>query len=442
MPRPADRNPPFILEQDRPAFPLPPLNIICQNGSTKESVDIRWSQPSELSANTKFSIIGVNIYRSFNSEYGPYFRLNNVPVGSGFWRDRTRVVLAMQEDVSKRFVARGPTTDPAGKFGFRTKNKPIVIFPSPGSANCTNLNVQVTINGVPAFVESIYAANGEVELRKLPTFDVASQTLTPPVLPTSDSDVILATYRYLDNRVQTDLAGFVFYRVTTVAVDPETGNLVETPLDRAAQSDNREIEKRDWVWSEAVRRNRWLLIQGGEQVKLFIRKVVGPKCGCNSSTHKQPFSDCLVCYGTGIIGGYDGPYDITIAPDDGERVIQQTNLGRTQHHIYDTWTGPSPVVSQRDFIVKMDGDRYGIGPVRRPSNRSMRLQQFFSISSLDQVDIRYQVPIFDPNTLVAPQTRYVIAGGGGAVPMITDKKNIPNERQVWSTNVVGENTKY
>jgi hypothetical protein len=325
---------------------------------------------------------------------------------------------------------------------FRTKFRPITIHPSPGCANCTNLNVQVTVNGVPAFVEAIYADQGIVELRKTATFDVASQEMTPPVLPTDPSDVVLATYRYVKQEVVTRLAQRIFYRITTVAKDPDTGALIETPLNRAAKSVNLEVEKLDWIWAEAVRRNRWIRDQGAERVKVFIRRAVGVQCGCDSDLHKQARSDCEVCFGTRIMGGYDGPYDITIAPDDSEKKISQTNRGRTVEHGYETWTGPSPLLSQRDFIVKLNGDRYGIGAVRMPSNRGMLLQQHFPIARLDEGHIIYKVPIPDPRFLAAPQTRYQVPGEGGSTPMMTEKQNIPDEREIRGNTVTFENHEY
>ena len=115
------------------------------------------------------------------------------------------------------------------------------------------------------------------------------------------------------------------------------------------------------------------------------------------------------CYGTGWIGGYEGPYDTIIAPDDAEKRIAQTPTGRTKQHIEDVWMTNTPVISQRDFIVKQDNDRYAVGPVRRPTNRGNVMQQHFNISYIDPNDIRYQVPIemllVSPN-LPWPQTRY------------------------------------
>lgn len=434
MPSPPDRQP-GILEVD-PALPLPPLNLTSASGFDQGTVDLWWSSPDELSANTKFNIIGVNIYRSFDSEYGPYHRMNALPVQSNYWRDRTRVRAVLQEDVSRSFSATG-FDDPSGRWIFRTRYKPIVIQPSHGT-ECADMNVFVTVDGVPAKIASIVSPTGEVELYRLPYFDVGSQTTTQAVLPNRDS-VVLASYRYLEETgPRTSLYQRVFYRVTTVAVDEEQG-LLETPVNKASQVNTHEIEKLDWIWREAVRRNKFILQHGGERVKVFIRRAVGPRCGCYSIANKQPASDCLYCFGTGIIGGYDGPYDIIIAPDDSEKSISQSNRGRSFTHSYDTWTGPSPLLSQRDFIVKLNGDRYGIGPVRMPSNRGMQLQQHFSISHLDEGDIRYKVPVLDTTTLVVPQTRYLEPGGGKATPMTTERQAIPDEREIRGRTATFEN---
>lgn len=436
MPFPPDREP-EILEQQYPVFPLPPLNVASVSFDP-EVVDVVWTPPSELQANSKFNLVGVNVYRSFDSEFGPFFRLNTVPLGGLQYRDATRIVLSLQEDVSAMFTTRGAPTDVAIQYAFRTKKKPIVIHPSPGSANRTNLNVQVTVNGVDAYVERIYADQGEVVLRHLPTFDLVTKVQTPPVLPTSPTDIVLATYRYVKEAVQTRLSQRIFYRVTTVAYDQQSGALVETPLDRAAKTNNFEVEKIDHMWAEAVRRNLWILFQGGERVKLFIRKAVGPQCGCNSTYYKQPDSNCLVCYGTGIIGGYDGPFNIIIAPDDAEKKNSQTNRGRTMEHSYETWTGPRPLLSQKDFVVKLNGDRYGIGPVRMPTNRGMQLQQMFSISSFDEADIRFKVAVPNLSFMESPDG----FPPGRRDVLVTDRQGIADERELRGNTTTWSNIMY
>jgi hypothetical protein len=216
---------------------------------------------------------------------------------------------------------------------------------------------------------------------------------------------------------------------------------VETPLENAAATNTFEIEKLDYIWRESIRRNRWILEQGGERVKVFLRKNVGITCSCVSQTHKQPISDCGHCYGVGIVNGYEGPYDLLIAPDDSEVKISQRDMGRTTEHLYEVWTGPQPLLSHRDFVMKVNGDRYSIGPVRMPSNRGNLLQQHFSISSFDDKDIRYKVPVSSQVKYSAIQ----FAPKGpefGASDQITDKPNIGDERELRGRTLAWKNINY
>jgi hypothetical protein len=177
-------------------------------------------------------------------------------------------------------------------------------------------------------------------------------------------------------------------------------------------------------------------------VKIFLRKHVGVPCSCvPDDYHKQPINDCPKCFGTGFLAGYEGPYDALIAPDDAERRIAQKETGRSLEHSYEVWTGPAPILSQRDFVVKLNGERYSIGAVRFPSNRGMVLQQHFNIGHLDEQDIRYQVPVGNPVKFSAVQ--FVPAGPEReADTSITEKPNIPDERELRGRTKVWENTEY
>jgi hypothetical protein len=444
MPSPPDRNniapPGALLEMVRPAFPLPPLNVHVNSSFEKGSFDIRWTSPSQLQPNTCFNIVGVNVYRAYN-QYGPWMRLNLEPVGSLYWRDSSRIRLVMQEDVSNQFTSRGPINDPCGKYAFRTRYSPVYINPSINDTNATNLNVAVTVNGVNAYVDTIYSKPGIVELRSVPTFDVIGQNQVNAVIPTSDTDVILATYKYVENEIPSNLAQRLFYRITTIALTEE-GGLLETPLDRATESNRDEIEKLDYIWTEAIRRSKWILYQGGERVKVFLQKTAGFRCGCTSDTRKQPRSDCPLCFATGFIGGYDGPYDIIVAPDNASKSVTQGVRGRTFDHTYDSWTSNEPLLSQRDFIVKQNGDRYSIGAVTLPSNRGNQLLQFFDLSHLDETNIITKVPVLDTSILISPETRYIVRGQGDATPMMTEKANIEDEREIRGKTVTSENIQY
>lgn len=441
MPAPRDRQIPDPLEIRGTRYPLAPLNATVYS-LAKEHVDIRWTHPGELEQNSCFNIIGVNIYRSYDSEYGPFVRLNAAPIGTLFWRDHTIIEQAINEDVSNKFIRRGVVNDPDGRYSFKTKNNPIIIYPSPGAANCTSLNVQVTVNGNPAWVQRIYASEGIVELRTIPAFDVVSQTEIQPVLPLNDNDVVLASYRYKSTETRTRLFQRIFYRITTVATCKDNPVLIETPLERAAKAYRRETEKLDYIWKEAIRRNNWILEQGGERVRLYIRKYMGIQCGCVESTHRHPNFKCPVCFGGGFIGGYEDAGELIMAPDEAERRIGQMYRGLQPTHDYESWTGPSPILSQRDFIVKLSGDRYGIGPVKTTTLRGMQLQQSFTLNYCDETDIIYNIPIFDSTFMEFPETRWLAPGRSRATPMMTEKDNIDNAREYRGNLAVWENIEY
>jgi hypothetical protein len=445
-----DRNP-HQLELEQVPWPAPPLNLFVTSGYMPGVYDLVWDNPAYLSLNSRFTILGTNVYRSFDSEFGPFERVTDLPLGAIFWRDRTDNVVVLDEEVTaERWVIRGEhSTEMTGpRYVFQTEHRPIVQSNSQKVSAWNPADVFVRVDGVLARVLRVDGPSGEVELDVFFYDQTETQTREKPVVPGPNSKVTVS-YRYNRLYLRTDLAQRVFYRVTTVGIPvtcpierAQPQDLVETPLERAAATSNFEIEKLDWIWREAVRRNQWVLNQGGERVKVFLRKQVGTPCPCNQKpAYKQPISDCLICYGTGIVDGYEGPYDVIVAPDDSERRIAQKPEGRSIEHTYEVWMGPSPLVSQRDFLVKINGERYSIGSVRMPTNRGMVLQQHFNIGHLDEQEIRYKIPIDNPRGFVVNQLTPVIPPQTSpAAP--TDKRHIPDEKELRGRTVTWENIVY
>lgn len=436
------------LELTETPWPAPPLNLSL-SGEVERGFALTWDDPFYLTLNSVFNVLGVNVYRSFDSEFGPYTRVTELPLGATFWHDITDNEVVIQENVTDRFLLFGAAS--AGReekrYIFRTLNCPIVKEASQQIPTSDPRDVQVFVDGQRARVLRVHGETGEIELDVNHYPDVTTQSLEAPVVPTAQS-LVTCTYRYTRSFLRTDLAQRVFYRVTTVGVKVgcnlalvQPQDLVETPLEHAAATNALEVEKLDWIWREAVRRNRWILEQGGERVKVFLRKNVGLPCPCRSNHHKQSLSDCLRCFGTGIVGGYEGPYELLIAPDDAERRLAQKEIGRTVEHAYEVWTGPQPLLSQRDFLVKRNGDRYSIGGVRMPSNRGMLLQQHFNIGVLDEKDIRYKVPMGNPIKFAATQFA-PRAPEYGAPSEVTEHPDIGDEREYRGLTQTWKNTTY
>ena len=58
------------------------------------------------------------------------------------------------------------------------------------------------------------------------------------------------------------------------------------------------------------------------------------------------------------VGGQGGGVLSNWIVDEAERKVSQRNNGRTLEHTYEVWTGPTPFLTHRDFIVKQTGERY------------------------------------------------------------------------------------
>lgn len=391
------------------AYPLPPQNVNLINPLIKGAFDLRWDDPRLMSHNSTFDVIGVNIYRSTASDRGPYDIVNALPIGGNYYRDQTEEFLVEDEvvDWASSYLTKGEAKDHF-EYKIRTAHKISKRGFNDVYGNSPD-DVVLKVDGRVVPVHSVFGVSGEVMMINTPYLDPITQKHIGPFLPDENTQVTI-TYYAKGHIITTALDQKTFYRIASVAVDPsDPQKTIETPLELCEPINNMDVEKVDWIWREAIRRNAYILDQGGERALLFVRKTAGLKCYCGWDVEsveysKQPSQRCLTCYGTGIVGGYEGPYEIMIAPDETERRISQTPNGRRKEHTYEVWIGPTPVVSQRDFIVKQTNERYSIGPVRRPTNRGVFLQQHFNIGYLDEQDIRYSFPI-DLSALSYPQTR-------------------------------------
>lgn len=449
--------------------PEPPINPAAVSPLFAGTLDLRWDNPAILSKNSKFIVLGVNVYRSDTSERGPYIRLNATPVGGTFYRDFTDNVFVDNEviDWDTSWLSRGEQANDR-KWLFRTKNFPIVKKSGQAIAANSPMDAQLVIDNKIVPIQAVFGPTGEVTLINVRGYNFTTERWIEPTLPTGPETAVSLSYYYNKNAVRTSLDKKVWYRITTVAQDPGSPNgFRETPMEFTEPITYRAVERIDYIWREAMRRNNWMLEQGGERVKVFIKKTSGQPCYCKRDARtleydQQPDSRCEKCFGTGFLGGYEGPYDMIVAPDDAERSVRQTPNGRYLEHLQDVWTGPSPLLTMRDFVVKQTNERYSVGPVRKPSNRGNIMQQHFQIKYLDENDIRYTIPLFDTTELCWPECRgrpAVVQGGGweteyppegpypaGAdyqqTPMETEKENIPDEREQRGRTVAYENVTY
>jgi hypothetical protein len=276
--------------------------------------------------------------------------------------------------------------DVRGDYTIQVRHYPIVS--NSNSSEYTNLpaDVEVRIDNAIALVKAVDGSLGTITLNSEKVYDEVLRQWIEPPKPTLGS-IVVVTYKYWVKALRLNLNRVPYYKVTAILSDGSETRLSWCP------SITMEADKLDYMYREAIHRNSWLLDQAGERVLLYIRKTTGARCQCylqNMKTHKQAKIPCEDCWGTGYIGGYDGPYEMRIAPFQSEQKIMMTDRGMKFDNVEETWTTITPVISQRDFIVRRKGQIYAIGPIRTPDIRGVPTQQHFSVEHVDSTDIRYK----------------------------------------------------
>jgi hypothetical protein len=416
------------------------------------SWDIRWDNPKIIPQNNGLQVLGCNVYRSTDNPYGPYVKCNDTPVTVLFYRDQTKEKQVI-EDVTATLSPQTNTcegkNDPSGLWTVHTTRKPIIMPGTNGKVTNRIEDIHVEIDDgdgqfldMPAY--QVNGFSGEITLISWPVYNNELQQVIPPRLPYPPNGRVRVTYKYLEHQVLTVLSQRIYYKVTTVAVDPKDATkTIETPIEEISERSGFDIDMLDYIWKEAIRRNRWILEQGGERVKLFIRKWMGSPCPNTEHLYGQGHNDCVDCWGTNILHGYDGPYDAIVAPPEADKQIELMDMGLHIRYDWASWTTDWPLIQTRDIVVRQNNERYSIGPVNPQGQRGVIFQQHFTMSLLDQSDIRYSIPITGAETDVpASYDPFRETKPTDASPAINNKPEIPVERIIRGKTVTWENIQW
>lgn len=299
---------PYRWNSDVPlTIPLGPKNVHATSPYLIGVIDIRWDSPTTYVEHNGYNVLGVNVYRSYDTPEGPYTKLNDVPIGALYFRDETREVWVDQEDpvAGGRLIA---GTNANGDWVVHTFNKPLIVPGTNGDIAYHPKHVKIDIRPtsldnfrtVPAF--KVNGETGEIFLINRQVYNHQYNRLNPPVLPVlSSGGEIRVSYSYINNLIKLDANRKIYYKCTTVAVDGSNDEIKETPLNEVDAVSLYDMEKIDWIWAESIRRNRWLLEQAGERVKLFIRKWAGEKCPCWDEQYRTAKNDCHLCFAPGTL---------------------------------------------------------------------------------------------------------------------------------------------
>jgi len=395
-------NLPYRSGDDKPkSLPLPPRSVNVTSPYLIGVIDVRWDNPAAYFQNNGLQVLGVNVYRALDAPQGTYELATQQPISSLSWRDQTQEVLVTQEDALSRL---NPGENAEKTWFFHTSHKK-VIHPGSNDLKATTVqDVLVEVDAgdgmgyVPVIPWKIYADEGLIFLNTNRTYDPVTNSYKKPVLPDLLSGGIRVTYYYLNGLIANDMSRKIYYKVTTVAHDFDKNEDIETPLSECEAISLYDMEKIDWIWAEAIRRNHWLLEQTGDRVKLFLRKWNGQRCSCYNDVYGRSKGvgtdrSCMICYGTGYVGGYEGPFDIIIAPPETEKAVNLMDAGLHITYDWNTWTGPEPLLNDRDVIVRSNNDRFYVVRPNPQGSRGATYQQHFSLSQIDQTDPVYSVPI-------------------------------------------------
>lgn len=437
-----DYNYPLRPQTKDLSLPLAPRNLMVTSPYIEGKTDIRWDNPKLLPGNNGLNIIGVNVYRCTDNPYNTYIKINNSPVGVLSYRDETIEEYQSEEDATATLKI----GEPDNRWLIYTQHKPIVMPGTNGRTSFKAQDVKVEIdNGDGRFIEVpafyVNGRTGEITLINSPSFNYTLEQIIPPRLPQGTTGKIRVSYYWLKHYVLSALNQRIYYKVTTVAEDSDNpGHRIETPLDEVSARSTFDREEVDWIWREAIRRNKWLLEQQGERVKVFIRKWMGEKCNSYEHTYGQSHHDCPICYGTNYKGGFNGPFDIIIAPPETFKTMELADMGLHIRYDWETWTTDFPLLNERDVIVRQNNERYIVGPVNPQGSRGAIYQQHFTISHIDIDDIRYQLPIEGGETSVPPAwDKYRQDQPTEASPTINDKPEIPEHKIIRGRTVTFDN---
>jgi hypothetical protein len=423
--------------------PFAPRNILVTSPYSTSTLDVRWDNPRLLPQNSGLHILGCNVYRATDAQFGPYEKINSTPVTVLFYRDQTQEDLVVGENATSTLRY---SLEPDAQWRVYSQMKPIVVPGTNGKVTDRVEDVRVEIDDgdgvfldMPAY--QVNGKTGEIQLISFPIYNHEVQQVIPPRLPKPPNGRVRISYRYIKHSVLTVLNQRIFYKVTTVAVDPkDPSKTIETPVDEVSDRSAFDIEMIDYVWREAMNRTRWILEQGGERVKVFVRKWMGPKCPTYEEKYGQGHQDCKQCWGSLIQGGYHGPYDIIIAPPESEKMVELGDMGLRMRYDWDTWTGPYPLLNSRDIVVRQNNERYMVNAVNPQGSRGAIYQQHFTMSYLDQGDIRYQIPIDGGQDGVPPAyDAYRQLPPTDASPVVNDKPEVPKDRIIRGRTVTFEN---
>ena len=141
---------------------------------------------------------------------------------------------------------------------------------------------------------------------------------------------------------------------------------------------------------------RWLQAMGGEKVLLYKRRVTGQVCPNFDVVRRQHQVDLVdSCFGTNFIGGYYGPFEITVSHSTlaPQRIRIYENAGLRREFVSTSWFLWEPQIINKDLIVRRNGQRLWITNVQQSKWRHHILRQMCNFEEIERSSPLYKLPI-------------------------------------------------
>ena len=156
-----------------------------------------------------------------------------------------------------------------------------------------------------------------------------------------------------------------------------------------------QIPEPDLMAMEIVRLEDILLRQFvGRKCIVYPRKSIGAKCVCRSKTsQRETISNCMTCYGTGFLGGYNSPIVCYIQIDPharnvqlGQTIIQNVNITTARLINF-------PPIKPTDILVENENRRWIVSSMRPTERLRSTVHQELEIREILKSDMAYKLPI-------------------------------------------------
>jgi len=404
------------MAQSRIDKPPPPRNVTVHPTHLINALDVRWDDPRlhpDYNANT-WEIMGHRVYRSdFAAEPGDHFHQVSGPnvLVSRMFRDRTKIERHTREDVTRRFISKGDNE--RKEWLFKVDSTPMVSYDSSyrpfdnqnhDEFGPKSIKVEIYQASTREFVEArvakVQGTTGHVWLELRPYLDVSTNKTVRSYIPDFDAgDKVMITYNHAVRLVTTQMNHPFFYRVTTVARRVADGVIVETPLEETDVDNNLDLDKLDWIWTRAQELSNFALEQGGERLLFYLRKWHGQRCQCYDATHGRGRADCPTCFGTGLVDGYEGPFEVQASNYEGTKTGTYSEAAFMTDISYEVSILDDILLNPEDVMIRFDGTRYRVKTVTPHGVRGTIRQQSVTVARMPESDYLYNLPIYPDQTV-------------------------------------------